>query len=112
MVDSLYVGGKSYVSNGRNVSFKEPCIHIYIYISFEGTPFVGRFNRKTAKANNLGGLLQNTHTYMGLVLIKDPQWRTSEFAEGSCPSECEVVPCLNSEPYKRQHNFTNSLSLA
>ena len=25
MVDSLYFGGKSHVSNGQNVSFKEPC---------------------------------------------------------------------------------------
>ena len=31
MVDYLYFGRKSHVSNGQNVSCKEPCIHIYIY---------------------------------------------------------------------------------
>ena len=46
MVVSLHVGGKSHVSNGQNVSFKEPCPNK----PFSGAPVGGPAGERVAPA--------------------------------------------------------------
>ena len=48
MVVSLYFGGKSHVSNGQNISFKEPCLKAYTFQAADrsgagcGGPYPGK----------------------------------------------------------------------
>ena len=65
MVVSLYVDGKSHVSNGQNVSFKEPCLARQGSV-LRGPSHVRRF---VGLDHRLGVPIEQAHNYSQVLLL-------------------------------------------